>query len=45
MHELTLHVSDNGVEKLHNSLKIRVKLINENNHTPKFEHEVKLLFV
>ena len=40
MHELTLHVSDNGVEKLHNSLKIRVKLINENNHTPKFEHEV-----
>ena len=39
-HELMLHVRDNGLKKLESSLKIRVKLTNENNHTPKFEHEV-----
>jgi len=40
VHELMLNVHDNGVEKLQNSLKIRVKLTNENNHDPKFEHKV-----
>ena len=40
-----LHVHDNGVENLQNSLKIRIKLTNENNHDPKFEHKVSLFLI